>query len=77
LQASGKITSLAKVQIVAALAGLLLGLPAIHCWGVLGVALSILLAAAVPAVVLWRRGPLGLSRRGCRDSAGNRSAPAR
>ena len=54
LQASGRIASLAKVQIAGALAGLLLGLPAIYLWGTLGIALSILLAAAVPAVVLWR-----------------------
>ena len=53
LQASGKISSLAKVQIAGALTGLLLGLPAIYFWGTLGVALSILLAAAVPAFVLW------------------------
>jgi PST family polysaccharide transporter len=54
LQASGKVASLAKVQISGALTGLLLGLPAIYLWGTLGIALSILLAAAVPAVVLWR-----------------------
>ncbi len=54
LQASGKIASLAKVQIAGAITGLLLGLPAIYCWGTLGVAISILLAAAVPAIVLWR-----------------------
>jgi PST family polysaccharide transporter len=54
LQASGKIGSLAKVQIAGALTGLLLGLPAIYFWGTLGIALSILLAAAVPAFVLWR-----------------------
>jgi antigen flippase len=54
LQASGKIASLAKVQIAGALTGLLLGLPAIYFWGTLGIALSILLAAAVPAFVLWR-----------------------
>jgi PST family polysaccharide transporter len=54
LQASGRIASLAKVQIAGAFAGLLLGLPAIYLWGTLGIALSILLAAAVPAVVLWR-----------------------
>ncbi len=54
LQASGKISSLAKVQITGALTGLLLGLPAIYFWGTLGIALSILLAAAVPAFVLWR-----------------------
>jgi PST family polysaccharide transporter len=54
LQASGKVASLAKVQIAGALTGLLLGLPAIYFWGTKGIALSILLAAAVPALVLWR-----------------------
>ena len=54
LQASGKIGSLAKVQMAGALTGLLLGLPAIYFWGTIGIALSILLASAVPAVVLWR-----------------------
>ena len=54
LQASGKIASLAKVQIVGALTGLLIGLPAIFFWGTIGIALSIFLAAAVPAAVLWR-----------------------
>ena len=54
LQASGKVASLAKVQIVSALAGLTVGLPAIYFWGTIGIALSILLAALVPAMVLWR-----------------------
>jgi PST family polysaccharide transporter len=54
LQASGKIGSLAKVQMAGALTGLLLGLPAIYFWGTIGIAISILLAAAVPASVLWR-----------------------
>jgi PST family polysaccharide transporter len=54
LQASGKISSLAKVQIAGALTGLLLGLPAIYFWGTIGIALSIMLASAVPAIVLWR-----------------------
>jgi PST family polysaccharide transporter len=53
LQASGQIGSLAKVQIVGALAGLSLGLPFIYLWGSVGIALSILLAAAVPAATLW------------------------
>jgi PST family polysaccharide transporter len=53
LQASGKIASLAKVQVAGALAGLLLGLPAIYLWGTIGIALSILLAAAIPAAALW------------------------
>jgi PST family polysaccharide transporter len=60
LQASGKIRSLAKVQIAGALTGLLLGIPAIFFWGTIGIALSIFFAAAVPAVVLWRAArPLG------------------
>jgi antigen flippase len=54
LQASGKVASLAKVQIAGALTGLMLGLPAIYFWGTKGIALSILLAAAGPALVLWR-----------------------
>ncbi len=54
VQASGRIASLAKVQVAGALTGLLLGLPAIYLWGTLGIALSIFLAAAVPAFVLWR-----------------------
>lgn len=54
LQASGNIASLAKVQVAGALAGLLVGLPAIYLWGTVGVAGSVFLAAAVPAFVLWR-----------------------
>ena len=54
LQASGKVASLAKVQIAGALAGLLIGLPAVFLWGTIGIALSILFAAAVPAFFLWR-----------------------
>jgi antigen flippase len=54
LQASGKVASLARVQITSALTGLLIGLPAIYFWGTTGIALSILLATAVPALVLWR-----------------------
>ena len=54
LQASGKISSLAKVQIFGALTGLLVGLPAIYIWGTIGIALSIFFAAVVPAFVLWR-----------------------
>jgi PST family polysaccharide transporter len=53
LQASGQISSLAKVQILGALAGLSLGLPLIYFWGSIGIALSILLAAIVPAAALW------------------------
>lgn len=66
LQASGKVASLAKVQIAGALAGLLLGLPAIFLWGTIGIALSILFAAAVPAFVLWRA-----ARAECHVTAGS------
>jgi enterobacterial common antigen flippase len=66
LQASGKIASLAKVQIAGALAGLLIGLPAVFLWGTIGIALSILFAAAVPAFVLWRA-----ARAECHVSAGS------
>ena len=54
LQAAGKIASLAKVQVSGALTGLLLGLPAIYLWGTIGISISIFLAAAIPAFVLWR-----------------------
>ena len=66
LQASGKVASLAKVQIAGALAGLLIGLPAVFLWGTIGIALSIMLAAAVPAFVLWRA-----ARAECQVSAGS------
>jgi PST family polysaccharide transporter len=53
LQAAGQIGSLAKVQMLGALAGLSLGLPLIYFWGSIGIALSILLGAIVPAAALW------------------------
>jgi antigen flippase len=62
VQASGKIASLAKVQISGALAGLLLGLPAIFFGGTIGVAISIFLASFIPAIVLWRAAHSGSSR---------------
>ena len=71
LQASGKVASLAKVQIAGALAGLLLGLPAIWLWGTIGIALSILFAAAVPAFVLWRA-----AHTECQVSAGSSAGSA-
>jgi antigen flippase len=64
LQASGRISSLAKVQIASACAGLLLGLPAIYFWGTVGIAVSIFLAAAVPAIVLWRAASVESPARG-------------
>ncbi len=54
LQAGGMVGSLAKVQITGALIGTVVGLPLIYLFGTIGVALSILLAAAVPAALLWR-----------------------
>ncbi len=54
LQASGKIKLLAKVQVAGALTGLLVGLPAVYFWGATGIALGVLLSAAVTAAVLWR-----------------------
>jgi PST family polysaccharide transporter len=54
LQANGKIGSLAKVQIMGALAGMLVGLPLIYLYGSVGIAISIFLAAAWPAALLWR-----------------------
>lgn len=71
LQASGKVASLAKVQVAGALAGLLLGLPAIYLWGTIGIAISILFAAAVPAFVVWRAAHVE-----CHASAGSSAEAA-
>ncbi len=54
LQASGDVKHLAKIQILGAVAGIVLGLPAIYVWGSLGIALSVLFAAAVSAAALWQ-----------------------
>jgi PST family polysaccharide transporter len=54
LQADGRVESLAKVQVIGAMVGTVLGLPLIYLYGSIGVALAILLAAAVPAALLWR-----------------------
>jgi len=53
LQAAGQIKSLAKIQSISALAGLALGLPLIYYFGLLGIAASLLLAAAAPAFLTW------------------------
>lgn len=53
LHADGKLGSLAKVQIAGAVAGTIAGLPLVYFCGTMGVALSILLAAAVPSAFLW------------------------
>jgi PST family polysaccharide transporter len=55
LQAAGEVTALARLQVLAALLGFALGLPAIWFWGERGIALSVLLAALATAVCLWRR----------------------
>jgi PST family polysaccharide transporter len=53
LQATGRVKTLAKIQIIGALGGLILGLPFIYSLGTEGVALSVFFAAAVPAIALW------------------------
>ena len=53
LQATGQIKSLARVQMVSALVGLVLGLPLIYFLGLRGIAASLLLAAAIPAIFTW------------------------
>ncbi len=53
LQARGHLKPLAWAQVVGALIGLLIGAPLIWWLGVKGLALSLALAAAVPALMLW------------------------
>lgn len=53
LQAAGQVKSLAKAQTLSALAGLLVGLPLIYFFGTVGIAASLLLAAAVPLAFTW------------------------
>jgi PST family polysaccharide transporter len=52
-QANGEITKLAKIQAVGAISGLLIGAPLIWIYGEYGVALSIVMGAAVPAYLSW------------------------
>lgn len=54
LQSNGQVKSLARVQVISALSGLVLGLPFIWLFGVTGIAASILIAAIVPAVATWK-----------------------
>lgn len=54
LQAAGDIRTLAKIQIMGALTALVAGVPAIYFLGTLGVAVSIVMASAVPSYALWR-----------------------
>ncbi|MCX8488079.1 MAG: oligosaccharide flippase family protein [Opitutales bacterium] len=54
LQAGGHIGSMARTQMASSVVGLLIGLPFIYFFGSVGIALSILLAAAATALVTWR-----------------------
>jgi PST family polysaccharide transporter len=54
LQAAGQVKTLAKAQVISALGGLFLGLPLIYFYGTIGIAASLLLAAALPMVFTWR-----------------------
>jgi PST family polysaccharide transporter len=54
LQAGGHIGSMAKTQMASSVVGLLIGLPFIYFFGSVGIALSILLAAAATAIVTWQ-----------------------
>lgn len=68
LQAGGHIGSMARTQAASSVLGLLAGLPFIWLFGSVGIALSILLAAAATAYVTWRA-----ARRFCPDDG---AAPA-
>jgi PST family polysaccharide transporter len=54
LQSHGQLKTLAKSQVTSAIIGLSVGVPAIYYLGTKGIAASILLAAAAPAIVTWR-----------------------
>jgi len=60
LQAAGQVKTLAKAQVISALGGLFMGLPLIYFFGTIGVATSLLLAAALPMVFTWQ-----VARRDC------------
>jgi PST family polysaccharide transporter len=60
LQAAGHVKSLAKAQVISALTGLLVGLPLIYFFGSIGIAVSLLFAAAVPMAFTWH-----VARRDC------------
>ena len=63
LQAHGRLRQLAFVQVAAATGALVGGLPLILTFGLRGIAPSLLLAAAIPALVTWRQvRALGLPR---------------
>lgn len=54
LQAGGHLRQLAMSQIAAAIGGLVLGIPFVWVFGMSGIAPSMVIAAAVPAIVTWR-----------------------
>lgn len=53
LQGMGLLRPLAKSQIAGALGGVAVGVPLIFVFGTMGLAISILLASAIPALILW------------------------
>ena len=53
LQAEGQVRSLAFLQIASAMIGLIVGTPLIYFFGTIGIACSIFLAAALPALATW------------------------
>jgi len=66
LQSAGHVKSLAKAQVISALMGLLVGLPLIHLFGSIGVAISLFLAAAAPTAFTWY-----VAKRDCPSSSGD------
>ena len=65
LQSAGHVKSLAKAQVISALMGLLIGLPLIHLFGSIGVAISLFLAAAAPTAFTWY-----VAKKDCPSSSG-------
>ena len=54
IQARGDLASLARVQVIGAITGLIAGIPLICLAGTIGIALAIFLASALPAILTWR-----------------------
>jgi PST family polysaccharide transporter len=54
LQAAGQVKALAKAQVISAFGGLSVGLPLIYFFGTIGIAVSLLLAAALPMIFTWQ-----------------------
>jgi len=53
IQARGNLASLARVQMIGAITGLIAGAPLIWLAGSIGIALAVLLASALPAILTW------------------------